>query len=158
MNGRADVEALRARAARLVESGRTEQAEAVLRDLLQRVPEDSFALAKLGVVHACRAELSTAERLLRRSIDLDPYAKSAHNNLGNVLLEQGRTEQAIECYRRAIKLDDRYARAYRNLAIAYKRLGEVDEYLHLLRQSYRAGGLLGRWAFWRRRGRTEAAE
>ena len=84
MNRRPDAEALRARAGRLVESGHTEQAEAVLRDLLQQAPEDPFALAQLGVVHARRGELTAAERLLRRAIDRDPFAKSAHNNLGNV--------------------------------------------------------------------------
>ena len=97
-------DALRQRASRLVASGRAEQAEAVLEELLRQVPEDPFALARLGVVHARRGELTAAERLLSRAIDRDPFAKSAHNNLGNVLLEQGRTALTVGLLSVAISL------------------------------------------------------
>ena len=48
MHREPNLDALRERAARLVTRGRMEDAELVLHDLLERAPEDPFALSKLG--------------------------------------------------------------------------------------------------------------
>jgi predicted TPR repeat methyltransferase len=50
-----------------------------------------------------------------------------HNNLGNVLVERERLEEAVEAYRQAIELDPRHANAHSNLGAALKALRRFDE-------------------------------
>jgi predicted O-linked N-acetylglucosamine transferase (SPINDLY family) len=51
----------------------------------------------------------------------------AHNNLGNVLLAQGRYAQAEQCFHRALSLKPAYPEAYNNLAITLKEQGRWEE-------------------------------
>lgn len=56
-----------------------------------------------------------------------PQFSAAHSNLGSVLKEQGKLQQAISHYLEAIKIDPSFADAYSNLGNAYKENGQVDE-------------------------------
>ena len=51
----------------------------------------------------------------------------AHYNLGNVLKEQGKLEDAAACYRRALELQPDYAEAYFNLGNTLQEQGKLDE-------------------------------
>jgi tetratricopeptide (TPR) repeat protein len=51
----------------------------------------------------------------------------AHNNLGRVLGDAGRTDEAIEHYREALRLKPDYAEAHYNLASALARSGRSEE-------------------------------
>ncbi|MGP8052597.1 MAG: tetratricopeptide repeat protein [Limisphaerales bacterium] len=51
----------------------------------------------------------------------------AHNNLGNVLVQKGRVDEAIAHYQTAIQIKPDYEKAYGNLGNALFQKGEVDE-------------------------------
>jgi protein O-GlcNAc transferase len=71
--------------------------------------------------------LSQAETLYRQVIALDPGVVGAHNNLGTILLEQGKAIDAVVCFRQALRLNPNHANAHNNLGNAYKELGQFAE-------------------------------
>jgi tetratricopeptide (TPR) repeat protein len=66
-----------------------------------------------------------------------PNSRIAHLNLGEVLDEQGKLEEAIAHYREALRIDPYFARAHNNLGVALAKQGKVEEainhYLEALR-------------------------
>jgi tetratricopeptide (TPR) repeat protein len=72
-----------------------------------------------------------------RAIDLDPAHSDAHLNLGRLLHEAGRLEEAEAHYRQAVQADPRSARAFYNLGVALEdrglRPGAVEAYEAALR-------------------------
>jgi tetratricopeptide (TPR) repeat protein len=63
-----------------------------------------------------------------------PENPGAHNNLGNILFEQGRLMAAIDQYRQALQLVPDYADAHFNLGNALVRLGRLPDAI----ENYRA--------------------
>ena len=79
------------------------------RAALARVPAYAPALVGLAHVAQRRGERARAERLLRRALaQVDDPGASA--TLGDVLAEQGRTEEANDWYRRSLALETKFAR------------------------------------------------
>ena len=58
-----------------------------------------------------------SETLYRTTIDRNPDCWLAHNNLGNVLADRGRIDEAIVHYRKALESNPRYAEAHYNLGL-----------------------------------------
>jgi len=65
--------------------------------------------------------------LWQDSLRKEPNSRIAHLNLGEVLDEQGRLEEAIAHYREALRLDPSFARAHNNLGVALAKEGKVEE-------------------------------
>jgi len=55
-----------------------------------------------------------------------PNYAEAHNNLGNILKEQGKLKEAIACYRRALELNPKFAKVHLNLGDALKESGDFQ--------------------------------
>jgi Flp pilus assembly protein TadD len=66
-----------------------------------------------------------------------PNSPEIHNNLGNALLAQGRTEEAISHFRLAVKYRPDFAEAYFNLGSAFQSQGRFDEAEKCYRQALR---------------------
>jgi tetratricopeptide (TPR) repeat protein len=102
-----------------------------------RGAERAFLLNKRGV--ACIGlelpELARAD--FDAALEAESHYAPALTNLGNLLLESGRLQEAIEHYERAIASDGEYAIAYLNLGVAYKRAGRIAEGVRALRQAQR---------------------
>jgi len=62
--------------------------------------------------------------LYRHASEADPEYALAFFDLGNVLDEQQRMDEAIAAYERALVLVPQYADAHYNLALAYERMQE----------------------------------
>jgi tetratricopeptide (TPR) repeat protein len=67
------------------------------------------------------------ERLLEKSVTLDPQFAEAYVQLGNVRVERGDFLSAIEAYKKAIAADPQLADAHYRLGLAYKRAGEATK-------------------------------
>lgn len=109
--------------------------------LLDRSPraglERAFLLNKRGVARMGLelAELARAD--FEAALDVQARYAPALTNLGNLLLQDGRLDEAIAHYERAIASDRDYAVAYLNLGVAYKKLGRVAEGVRALRHAQR---------------------
>jgi tetratricopeptide (TPR) repeat protein len=114
-------------------------AQAELNSLLERQSRSgsdrAFLLNKRGVAsmglelpECARADFSAA-------LEAQAHYAPALTNLGNLLLESGRVNEAIAHYERAIASDCEYAVAYLNLGVAYKRAGRIAEGVRALRRA-----------------------
>jgi tetratricopeptide (TPR) repeat protein len=86
----------------------------------------SEALAT-AIAHCQAGRFPAAEQIFRQILQVEPNYAVAHNNLGNVLQEQGKLEDAVACYRRALELKPDYTLAHSNLGGALQAQGKSDE-------------------------------
>jgi len=63
----------------------------------------------------------------RRTLACNPDAWTAHNNLGDALLIEGRLDEAAEEYRTALRLKPSEASAHSNLGIIFARQNRLDD-------------------------------
>lgn len=70
--------------------------------------------------------LKTVEALLKRAATLDPKMTKAHLQLGILLAEQKRFDEAIPSLVEAIRLDPTLGQAHYRLAQAYQRTGQKE--------------------------------
>jgi len=80
-------------------------------------------------------DLLRAEAAYRRAIASQPRSAVAHNNLGTLLRELGRREEAERSYREALRLDPRYVFAHNNLALLLEMAGRFGEALEHARRA-----------------------
>jgi tetratricopeptide (TPR) repeat protein len=179
--GRAAAEALKAPEGRelraleakmLFHQEKANEAEVLLRELLDEGSSDAslhylYALLRIG-----RGERREAEEHLRRATELEPSfalywfrlaenrfllggdptealdkAQSlepeepwSHNLRGQLLLKQGRPEQALECFRRALARLPDEADLYRNAVAALLAIGRPAEAVELAGQGLQRAG------------------
>jgi tetratricopeptide (TPR) repeat protein len=109
----------------LASAGRTADAEAVLRALIEAEPDCLPALDDLAVLLLGAGRAAEAETAARASLQRAPDGADAHNNLGSALLRQQRAAEAVAPLRRALELQPGFAEAAYNLGWA--RLGSGDD-------------------------------
>ncbi|MBI4178246.1 tetratricopeptide repeat protein [bacterium] len=75
-----------------------------------------------------KGDLEGAEQLFRTAVKKKPRDPVAHNNLGNVLMDLDRVEEAVRFFKLATVLDKTrtYSAPHTNLARAYYELGKLD--------------------------------
>jgi tetratricopeptide (TPR) repeat protein len=78
---------------------------------------------------ADQAQGSTAERLYRKAVELDPLYCDAMDNLGQMLRRQGKVNEAVDWYKRSLTVKPDNAVAHQNLAAAYLVIGTTDQAL-----------------------------
>ena len=83
------------RARALAKGDRTAEAERLLERRLAQVPDDGPTWVALGEIERMRCRLSTAEADYRRALGLDLFDAGARAGLGEVLLLEGRAEEAL---------------------------------------------------------------
>jgi tetratricopeptide (TPR) repeat protein len=75
------------------------------------------------------------ETLWRTTLAANPSCWMAHNNLGTLLLHQGRVDEALVHFQKAVELRPDYAEAHYNLGQVLYPMGEVDEALAHFRRA-----------------------
>ena len=84
---------------------------------------DSEILSGLGSANLGLGRLGQAETLLRRAVKADETQPETWNNLGVVLMESGKTPEAVQIFRKAYALDNGESDAIRdNLRLALAKL------------------------------------
>jgi tetratricopeptide (TPR) repeat protein len=84
-----------ARAATLIQTGKLDEAEALLWDVLTRHPENAEALNLLGSIRLQQKRFAESETLLRRAISLSPDLLPAHMNLVRAFHAQAETDKEV---------------------------------------------------------------
>jgi protein O-GlcNAc transferase len=103
------------RALALQEAGRSAEAEALCRRLLEAEPQHHGALLLAGMLRAQAGELQGALVLIGRSLGLAPDVPLGHFYRAMVLSGLGRGEEAIAAYRKTLELDPAFVEAHYNL-------------------------------------------
>jgi predicted TPR repeat methyltransferase len=104
-----------------------DEAEAIYRRILTRIPEHPDALHFLGVLQYQRGCPEEATQLISETLRVAPDYADAHNNLGNIYREQDRLDEAEACYRRVIELSPQNAGAHNNLGTVLRAKGRLPE-------------------------------
>src|SRR5688572_2449960 len=89
----------------------------------------------LGLIAWARGDRGGAERFMREALAREPSVPDFHNNLGRLLGDTQRIEEAIAAYRRAIELEPGWMEAYGNLGLALEAAGRNDEAIALYQQA-----------------------
>ncbi len=85
-------------------------------------------LATLGTLTWRQSRMfSDAESLYQTTIERNPACWMAYNNLGNILVAQGRLDEAIAHYQKALEIKPDHARAHNNLGAVLAGRGRLDE-------------------------------
>ena len=90
-----------------------------------------------GTARVLLGDAEAAEHAFREAVASDPKHYRALTNLGNVLLEAGRIDEAIPFYERALVLNEDFANAHHNLGVAYRRKGQVSRSVASIRKAQR---------------------
>jgi tetratricopeptide (TPR) repeat protein len=112
--------------------GRDEDAVACLAACERDAAPSGFLLDRLGWAYLRIGRLDEAERLLRRSRELEPEGRFAPFALAGIHLDRDRPEEAVEEALRAIGRHYRWPEAHARLGIALARLGRIDEAVQAL--------------------------
>jgi tetratricopeptide (TPR) repeat protein len=111
----------------LIGSGNTGQAEAVCRAALKRNPRDANLTALLGALLIKLRRHHEAGQRLREAIALAPTFAKPHEDLGYLLIQEKKPEDAVVVLERATRLDPRLEGAWFSLGKALSMLGRGTE-------------------------------
>ncbi|TMH32057.1 MAG: tetratricopeptide repeat protein [Betaproteobacteria bacterium] len=107
--------------------------------LWDRVPAFIVCLGVLSVLGILSWKQSRiyadAESLYRATIERNPEAWMAQNNLAGVLIERGAAQEAAGYAEKALALKPDYAEARNNLGLALASLGRIDDALEQYREA-----------------------
>lgn len=107
---------------------RPARAEAVYDALLQRWPDDAYALASRAHLRGQRGDAAAAIADAQALVAAHPSRSAADwFNLAFLLESAGRYEEAEPAFRRAVALDEQLDRAWYGLGLVLVRLGRHDE-------------------------------
>jgi tetratricopeptide (TPR) repeat protein len=81
-----------------------------------------FVLTRLYLVY-----WRNSESVYKYMLEFSPDVAILHSNLGNVLKNSGKVDEAIKHFNKALKLAPNSAEVYNNLGSALGKLGKVDE-------------------------------
>jgi len=115
-------------------AGRFEDAQARVKRVLEREPNNVQALAMLGNSLAGLKDLDGAIKEVQQAIDLDPSRAGTYTNLGSLRLAQGNMDQARAAFQKAVEVQPKSVNA--RLALANFQWGTGD--VAAAEQTYRA--------------------
>jgi tetratricopeptide (TPR) repeat protein len=115
---------------------RFSEAESVLVKALRKNPENIDAMRFLAMTyHTQGKKLNDAEALLRKATGIAPDFHQAFSNLGRVLIDNGKSDEAITTYQQLIALTPDDDDAYAGLGRSHAYTGATDAAVEAYRQS-----------------------
>lgn len=125
------------KAVALHQSGETGKAARLYERILERAPSQPDALNLLGIIRSADGQIDIAIDLLMRAVHLRPKSAGTLNNLGRVLIDARRYEEAIAILERALSLSKDVPECIGNLVQAHRMTGNIEEaiyYVKLLKE------------------------
>ena len=104
-------------------TGQQSKAMAEFQELLAKHPKDADLLNDVGYSFYMRGQLGEAEKYLRQAVERKPDHKGAWNNLGMVLVHQGKLDEGYTAFVKAIGP----AGAYSNIGFQLESRGQKKE-------------------------------
>lgn len=111
-----DVTVRRNAIALLLQAGKTDDAEKLVRDALKEFPKAAVFWFELGRVEEKRGQNLEAEKAYYEAVRIDASMADAWNNLGALVSKRNDVKTTLVCYNNALKADKNHATAKYNLA------------------------------------------
>src|SRR5436309_10208689 len=119
----------------LLQAGRLDEAEPLVRRALGIAPQNPDAHNLLGAILDQRGRLPEAEREYREALRLNPKSITAQANLGVLFARSQRSEQAIQAFEAVLRAAPDDPQATVNLGLLYAARGETARALPLLERA-----------------------
>ena len=137
-----------AQALQLMKSGRDDDAERELKDLVVGYPQLAGPQLNLGILYLRDSRLPEAEAAFKAALELRPTNAVAGNELGIVERKLGKFAEAEVAYQRTIAAEPSYAPAHLNLGVLYdlylaqpqKALDELERYIEIAGENKQVAG------------------
>lgn len=110
-------------------------AQKICEDAVTAAPDDPFLREQLAALEQSSGDLAGALTNAQRAVDLLPGSSEDWSQLGFILVQQQKFEDAIFAFRRAFQLDGEDVWALQNLAQSLVKLGRRDEAIHEYRHA-----------------------
>jgi Flp pilus assembly protein TadD len=134
---REDVGPLLHEAALLLQTGKLEQAEPLVRRAVAAAPANADAHNLLGTILDQRGRTQAAEREYLAALHFNPRATSARANLGVLLARTERSEAAVAAFEAVLREVPDHPQATINLALLYAARGDYSRAVPLFERARR---------------------
>ncbi|MFZ0035447.1 MAG: tetratricopeptide repeat protein [Sedimentisphaerales bacterium] len=111
----------------LLAMGKTDEAIAVLNELLCISGRPYEVYNILGLVYAQKGEVELAIENYNEALKLKPDYVEVMNNLGSALEEQGKVDDAIKQWEKVLKLKPDYVETHYSMGLAMAEQGKYDD-------------------------------
>ena len=132
---REDVASLLHEAALLLQTGKLDEAEPLVRHAVAAAPSNADAHNLLGTILDQRGQTQAAEREYLAALRFNPRAISARANLGVLLARTGRSEAAVEAFEAVLSEVADHPQATINLALLYAARGDYSRAVPLFERA-----------------------
>jgi len=124
---------------RKVETGRYNEAEGLLREILEVEAEFVPVFNKLGVISIYKKDLDMARKHLNQALTIDSEFAPSLTNMGSIVRESGDMIRAKKYYKKALESDEEYGPAYNNLGVIAREEGDFAESVKYLKKARKYG-------------------
>lgn len=108
------------------QKGDLKEAEKLYKEILQLQQDNHTVLYLLGILAIQTGQHQTALSLINKAIEINEVA-DYHRDLGDMLFDIGKKQEACKYYKRAIELNPEDSETLFNLALLNQELGNFDE-------------------------------
>lgn len=92
-----------------------------------------------------RGDRASALELYQKAAAFDPTYPTPLNDVGVLLEEQGRVDEAEKAYRQALELNPNYLEPHANLAMLFERMGRREEAIYHWMKRFQLGDPYDPW-------------
>ncbi len=121
----------------LLDLGRSEEAKGILVESGANAPGTATGCTLSGIASVQMGDRAEALLLFRKALNLEPLHGDAHYNLGMMLLEERKLEEAVVHLQTAVKSNPSFALGHYNLAVATFMAGRPTDALSPIREAIR---------------------
>lgn len=107
--------------------------------------EEAISYRTQGYEAQRRGDKASALTFYQKAAELDPSYPTPHNDIGVLLEQDGRLEDAEQSYQKAVALNPNYLEPQANLAMLYERMGQKEKAIFHWLKRYELGDPYDPW-------------